>query len=122
MDDPEKRAKFDSRAFILGKNGKEKRWPEIVSCAKALKEEHGFKKVGAVGFCYGGWAVFQLGAKGESSRPLKAQVFLSACLSPIRRLLYLDRIFCCFSFTRIRIRRFYGVLYDDGLDFLTPRD
>ena len=63
MDDPKKREAFDFMAFI-GRNNKEKRFPEISKFAKALKTEHGFKKLGAVGFCYGGWAVFQLGAKG----------------------------------------------------------
>lgn len=53
-------------AFI-GRNSKEIRWPEIQSAAQGLKSEHGFKKLGAIGFCYGGWAVFQLGAK---SKPL----------------------------------------------------
>lgn len=61
MTDPEKHKKFDVMAF-LGKNGKEVRFPEIKACAQALKKD--FKKVGAIGFCYGGWAVFQLGAKG----------------------------------------------------------
>ena len=63
MDDPNKREAFDLMAFI-GRNSKEKRFPEISEFAKALKKEHGFKKVGAIGFCYGGWAVFQLGVKG----------------------------------------------------------
>ena len=63
MDDPKKREAFDLMAFI-GRNNKEKRFPEISEFAKALKTEHGFKKLGAIGFCYGGWAVFQLGAKG----------------------------------------------------------
>ncbi|KIW70386.1 hypothetical protein PV04_02659 [Phialophora macrospora] len=53
---------FDIGAFI-GRNNKDIRWPEISSCAKALKAELGFKKVGAIGFCYGGWAVLRLGAK-----------------------------------------------------------
>ena len=43
---------------------KEIRFPEIESCAKSLKQEHGFQKLGAIGFCFGGWAVFQLGGKG----------------------------------------------------------
>ena len=51
---------------FLGRNSKDIRFPEIESCAKALKQEHGFKKLGAMGFCFGGWAVFQLGAKGIS--------------------------------------------------------
>ena len=50
---------------MVGKNGKEVRWPEIEACAKALKGELGFKKVGAMGYCYGGWAVFKLGDKSE---------------------------------------------------------
>ena len=41
--------------------------PEIEAYVKSLKQEHGFKKVGAIGFCWGGWAVFQLGAKGKST-------------------------------------------------------
>ncbi|KAL8814459.1 MAG: hypothetical protein Q9191_008549 [Dirinaria sp. TL-2023a] len=64
--DPERRAKFDTRKFVAEKNSKAIRFPEISSCARSLKEEHGFKKVGAVGFCYGGWAVFQLGAKDNA--------------------------------------------------------
>ena len=55
--------KFNVGEFI-GRNSKEIRFPEIESCAKALKQELGFQKLGAIGFCYGGWAVFQLGAKG----------------------------------------------------------
>lgn len=64
MDDPEKYKNFDLKAFGLDLNSKEKRFPEMVACAKALKSEHGFKKLGAIGFCYGGWAVFKLGGKG----------------------------------------------------------
>lgn len=65
MSDPEKRDKFDLKGFAVDKNGKEVRWPEIEACAKALKGELGFKKVGAVGYCYGGWAVFKLGDKSK---------------------------------------------------------
>ena len=39
---------------FLGRNSKDIRFPEIESCAKALKQEHGFKKLGAMGFCFGG--------------------------------------------------------------------
>ena len=56
---------FDIGAF-LGRNGKDKRWPAISACAKALKKDLGFKKVGAIGFCYGGWAVLQLGRKSDT--------------------------------------------------------
>jgi len=61
MEDPKKREAFDIMAFI-GRNGKEKRFPEMVAVTKELKSKH--KKIGAIGYCYGGWAVFQLGAKG----------------------------------------------------------
>ena len=43
---------------------KEIRFPEIEACAKELKSTH--KKVGAIGYCYGGWACFQLGGKGKN--------------------------------------------------------
>jgi len=50
-------------AFI-GRYSKEIRFPEVEACAKELKSSH--KKVGAIGYCYGGWACFQLGAKGKN--------------------------------------------------------
>lgn len=59
FEDPKKREALNLPAFI-GRNSKEKRFPEILACAKVLKSE--YPKVGAVGFCYGGWAVFQLGS------------------------------------------------------------
>jgi len=62
MEDPEKRKHFDLMAFV-GRNSKEIRWPEIEGVAKELKSKH--SKVGAIGYCYGGWAVFQLGGKGK---------------------------------------------------------
>ncbi|KAJ9639107.1 hypothetical protein H2204_004015 [Knufia peltigerae] len=65
LEDPEKAKHFDVGAF-LGRHDKDKRGPEIFAAAKALKNELGYKKVGAIGFCYGGWAVFQLGAKGNN--------------------------------------------------------
>lgn len=36
----------------------------MTAAAKELKSKH--KKVGAIGYCYGGWACLQLGAKGQS--------------------------------------------------------
>ncbi|KAF1960453.1 alpha/beta-hydrolase [Byssothecium circinans] len=54
----ELREKFNIPAFIARHN-KEKRYPEISAAAKALKAE--YPKLGAVGYCYGGWAVFKLG-------------------------------------------------------------
>lgn len=37
------------------------REPEIFAFTRALRAQ--YKRVGAIGFCYGGWAVFRLGAK-----------------------------------------------------------
>ncbi|OAP56255.1 hypothetical protein AYL99_09434 [Fonsecaea erecta] len=56
---------FDVMGF-LGRHGKDTRQPEIFACATALKKDLGYKKVGAIGFCYGGWAVFRLAAKGNN--------------------------------------------------------
>ena len=67
FDNPEKRDEFDVKDFVTIKNGKDVRRPEIEACAKALKNELGFKKVGAVGYCYGGWVVFHLGNKSKFS-------------------------------------------------------
>lgn len=52
---------------FLKKNARDIREPEIFECTRALRAK--YKKVGAVGFCYGGWAVFRLGAK-EHQPPL----------------------------------------------------
>ncbi|KAK1596732.1 dienelactone hydrolase [Colletotrichum navitas] len=48
-------------------NARNVREPEIFNFAKALRGRH--DHVGAIGFCYGGWAVFRLGAK-EHNPPL----------------------------------------------------
>jgi len=40
------------------RHGKDIRYPEILSCAKALKSQ--YSKVGVVGYCWGGWACFRL--------------------------------------------------------------
>ncbi|CRG88423.1 protein-serine/threonine kinase [Talaromyces islandicus] len=53
---------FDLPGFLT-RNSRETREPEIVACARSLKQDLGYKKVGAVGFCYGGWASFRLGAR-----------------------------------------------------------
>ncbi|KAK0636040.1 dienelactone hydrolase [Bombardia bombarda] len=42
-------------------NNRHAREPEIVAVARALRAT--YPKLGAVGFCYGGWAVFRLGAR-----------------------------------------------------------
>ncbi|KAI0533045.1 dienelactone hydrolase [Xylaria digitata] len=53
-------------------NSREIRGPEMVACAKALKGEHGFKRLGAIGFCYGGWAVCYLGSKERGEKLVDA--------------------------------------------------
>ncbi|KAF2170326.1 hypothetical protein M409DRAFT_64109 [Zasmidium cellare ATCC 36951] len=50
--------------YLPDLNSREIREPEIFACARKLRSE--YKKVGAVGFCWGGWAVFRLGAKGNN--------------------------------------------------------
>jgi dienelactone hydrolase len=52
---------------FLKRNARDIREPEIFETARALRAK--YKKVGAVGFCFGGWAVFRLGAK-EHQPPL----------------------------------------------------
>lgn len=46
---------------FLARNSKEIRKPEIMECAKILRAK--YHKVGAIGYCWGGWGVFQLGAR-----------------------------------------------------------
>ena len=43
-------------------NTKDKRRPQIIEAARAIRK-NGAQKVGTIGFCFGGWAVFNLGAK-----------------------------------------------------------
>ncbi|KAF1847725.1 dienelactone hydrolase family protein [Cucurbitaria berberidis CBS 394.84] len=51
----------DLRGFQT-RNAREVREPEIFACAKTLRE-NGYKKIGAVGYCFGGWAVLRLAAR-----------------------------------------------------------
>ncbi|PPQ70319.1 hypothetical protein CVT24_013014 [Panaeolus cyanescens] len=46
------------------RNGPSVREPELLAFASQVRSM--FKRVGAVGFCYGGWAVFALGAKDRN--------------------------------------------------------
>ena len=46
---------------MLARHGREAREGEILECTRALKEK--YKKVGAIGYCYGGWATFVIAAK-----------------------------------------------------------
>ena len=52
---------------FMQKHARDVRELEIFECAKALRAQ--YKSVGAVGYCYGGWAVFRLAAK-EHHPPL----------------------------------------------------
>ncbi|KAK5048374.1 hypothetical protein LTR84_006044 [Exophiala bonariae] len=49
---------------FLKRNSKEIRTREIFECAQDLRTKH--KKTGAIGFCFGGWGAFRLGAKDRS--------------------------------------------------------
>lgn len=57
----------DELPAFLERNSREVREPELFECARVLRQT--YKKVGAAGFCYGGWACFRLGAK-EHQPPL----------------------------------------------------
>ncbi|KAF2971522.1 hypothetical protein GQX73_g2059 [Xylaria multiplex] len=50
---------------ITENQSREIRGPEIVACARAIKAELGFRRLGALGYCYGGWAVCHLASKGQ---------------------------------------------------------
>ncbi|EMC91099.1 hypothetical protein BAUCODRAFT_79877 [Baudoinia panamericana UAMH 10762] len=54
---------FDMDGFQK-RNSRAIREPELFECAKHLRSQ--YKKVGAIGYCYGGWAVFRLAAKGHN--------------------------------------------------------
>ncbi|KGY15752.1 hypothetical protein PABG_11410 [Paracoccidioides brasiliensis Pb03] len=54
-------------------NSREIREPEIFACAKALRQKS-YKKVGAIGFCYGGWA-FTFETVPKLGLPLDYQYF-----------------------------------------------
>ncbi|KAI6080834.1 dienelactone hydrolase family protein [Hypoxylon rubiginosum] len=59
-------SKFDFAGF-LQRQGREVREGAIFEAAKELRKT--YKKIGAIGYCYGGWAAFRLGAK-EHNPPL----------------------------------------------------
>jgi dienelactone hydrolase len=61
--DPAKMQLLDLPGF-LGRNSKEIRSPELFACAQALKAK--YTRVGAIGYCWGGWACFRLAAKGNN--------------------------------------------------------
>ena len=53
-------------AGYTARNSKEIRRDEIFGFARQLRQN--YRRVGAIGFCFGGWAVLQLGA-AEHNRP-----------------------------------------------------
>lgn len=52
-------AEIDLHGFV-SRNSRAIREPEILACARKLRAEYG--RVGAIGYCYGGWVVFRLAA------------------------------------------------------------
>ncbi|KAK5659814.1 hypothetical protein OQA88_1026 [Cercophora sp. LCS_1] len=68
VNNPAEWGKLDLPNFMQ-RNSKVVRAPEIASFARNLRAQH--RRVGAIGFCWGGWAVFQLGARTtDGSAPL----------------------------------------------------
>ncbi|KAK3328109.1 Alpha/Beta hydrolase protein [Cercophora scortea] len=55
----------------LARNGRAVREPEIFTYARALRGKH--TRLGAVGFCYGGWAVFRLGAASSKVEDVEGE-------------------------------------------------
>lgn len=50
---------------FVGRHARDVREKDIFIVARALRREHGYEKLAAIGFCYGGWAIMRLGAKPE---------------------------------------------------------
>ncbi|KAH7186678.1 putative endo-1,3-1,4-beta-D-glucanase [Fusarium oxysporum] len=63
LSDKSRAGEFDLGAF-LKRNSKAVRKPEIIKFTESLRSS--FTRIGAVGYCYGGWAVFNLGTKGNN--------------------------------------------------------
>lgn len=68
LEDPEKQKTFDAQAFIA-RHSKQIRWPAIEESARAIRAKH--ENVGAIGYCYGAWAVLRLGAGANGSGIVK---------------------------------------------------
>ncbi|KAL1851903.1 hypothetical protein Plec18167_007596 [Paecilomyces lecythidis] len=60
--DKSKFREFNLAAFVE-RNSKAIRGEEIFAFSKALRSQ--YNRTGAIGFCFGGWAVFRLGRKGN---------------------------------------------------------
>ncbi|KAI0466839.1 dienelactone hydrolase [Xylaria cf. heliscus] len=52
---------------VVKNQSREIRGPEIAACARAIKADLGFKRLGAVGYCYGGWAVCHIASKAQET-------------------------------------------------------
>lgn len=62
LQDPSKFHQLDLPGF-LARNSKATREREIFECARVLRAR--YQRLGAIGFCFGGWGIFRLGAKGN---------------------------------------------------------
>lgn len=74
--DPEKFKELDLQGYMQ-RNSKEVRAESVLGFAGWLRSEMGYKRVGAVGYCWGGWAAFQLGGKGMCYAFLLFVLFMS---------------------------------------------
>lgn len=63
MSDRSRWKELDIQGFAK-RNSKETRSDEILESAKALRGK--YKRVGVMGFCFGGWGAFRIGAKGNN--------------------------------------------------------
>ncbi|KAK4207431.1 putative hydrolase [Rhypophila decipiens] len=61
--------KLDLPSF-MARNSKPIRGPQAASFAKFLRTSAGHKHLGAIGYCFGGWVAFQLGAGGDCNPSL----------------------------------------------------
>ncbi|KAH7121645.1 putative endo-1,3-1,4-beta-D-glucanase [Dactylonectria macrodidyma] len=62
LNDQSRWAEMDVPGF-LERNSKAIRGSEVIECAGDLRSQH--KRIGSIGFCYGGWGVFLFGTKAN---------------------------------------------------------
>jgi dienelactone hydrolase len=63
LEDESRLKELDMPSFF-GRNSKANRQATVFEYAKALRSQ--YKRIGAIGFCFSGWAVFQIGAKSNN--------------------------------------------------------